>query len=112
MKWNRTLIAEWHRQALPKCDVASQRIKLDKECEEFYFAKAMPDKLEEIADVYIVAAALWMRYHDFAGRFVADRLEKSKSWPKISEAVDCKMDINACRKYELINGEWRHVDEF
>lgn len=106
--WNKTLIAKWHRDALPDCDVVSQRIKLDKECEEFYFAKSMPERMEELADVYIVGAALWMRYHDYSGRFVIERLEKSKSWPEIQVAVDCKMDINACRTFRKVGQEWRH----
>ena len=109
MNWNKTLIMRWHREALPNCDVGSQRLKLSNECEEFYWAGSLKDKLEEIADVYIVAAVLWTRYHDYAGRFVLERIERSKDWVKIAEAVDAKMDINATRTFKKIGGEWRHV---
>lgn len=112
--WTKDDIFRWHMEALPDCTINEQRIKAHKESKEFYDARKTDDyasKLEEFADVYIANVALWVRYHDFNGRLMVEFIERSKKWDEIAEAVDCKMDINATRKFIRKNGEWRHDEE-
>lgn len=111
MEWNLTKIAKWHRQALCGCKVTQQRKKLHLECREYFDALKFGTyaaKLEELADVYIAAAALYMRFKDFSGWFVVQRIEKMKAWPEIADAVDAKMAVNVEREFVLIGDEWRH----
>lgn len=109
MRWNKTSITRWHRETFPECDVGSQRLKLAEESEEYYYAKGRTNKLEELADVYITASSLWMRYHDYAGKFILDMIEHFKIWGELQDAIDAKMDINVMRKWQMCSGNWRHV---
>lgn len=111
--WTKTMILNWHFDALPDCNINDQRIKVHKEAREYYYAKLHKDKkgmLEEIADYYIASLVLYMRYHDYSAKFICERLEKSKSFDRIKQAVDEKMDINETRVFKKINNEWRHIE--
>lgn len=113
--WTKTMIADWHMQALPECTTAQQFAKANRESQEFLYAKHHDDKkamLEEMADVYIVWVVLQMRYRCDAAKLVCRWIEHLKSFDRIKEAVDAKMDINAMRKFAWKNGEWRHVEDF
>lgn len=113
MRWNKSLIADWHRQTFVGCKAEQQRKKLCLECREYFDAVkrgTYAEKLEEIADVYICAASLYMRFNDYAAWFILRMIERRQKWPEISEAVDLKMDVNAARRFACINGEWRHVE--
>lgn len=112
--WTKQMVIDWHKQALPDCTVNDQRIKVHREAQEFYFAKLHGDKkgmLEEIADYYIASLVLDRRFHDYSAKFVCERIEHLKSFDRIKQAVDAKMDINATRVFKKINGEWRHIEE-
>lgn len=111
--WTKDDIKQWHMKNLPYCTVREQRIKANREIEEYYSARKAGDyaaKLEEFADVYIVNAVLWYRYRDYTGRLMVELIENRKKWDEISEAVDCKMEINATRKFVKKFGEWRHEE--
>ena len=113
--WSKTMIMNWHMNALPECTCPQQRIKSHREAREYYFAKRHGDKkamLEEMADFYIVNIVLHMRYHDEAAKFVCERIESFKSFPRILQAVNEKMDITATRTFVWKNGEWRHDENF
>lgn len=113
--WTKQMIADWHKEALPECTMQQQFAKANREAQEFLYAKHHGDKqgmLEEIADVYIVWVVLAMRYRSDAAKLVCGWIEHFKSFDRIKQAVDAKMDINATRKFAWVHGEWRHVEEF
>lgn len=113
-QWSKDDILRWHLKALPLCTIQDQRIKVNREAREFYRAEKRKDyvnKLEEIADVYIASVALWKRYHDYAGRLMIEMIEHRRKWNEIADAVDCKMEINATRKFYKKYGEWRHEEK-
>jgi NTP pyrophosphatase (non-canonical NTP hydrolase) len=113
MKWNKSLIAQWHRQTFVGCKAEQQRKKLHLECREFFDALkhgTYDAKLEELADVYISAASLYLRFSDYSAWFILRQIEQKKKWPEIADAVDAKMDVNATRRFACIDGEWRHVE--
>lgn len=109
--WTSANIAVWNKSKFPKNSATKQRRKLAGEMQEFKEAITPAHRLEELADVYIASAALWTRYHDFNGRLMVEFIERSKKWNEIADAVDCKMDINATRKFIRKFGEWRHDEE-
>ena len=112
--WTKDDIMRWHMEALPECTINEQRIKAHKEAKEFYDARKFGDyaaKLEELVDVYIANVALWLRYHDHNARLMVEFIETLKKWLDIAEAVDCKMEINAKRKFVKKYNEWRHEED-
>lgn len=110
--WSKAAIERWHNETFPECEVGCQRIKLAEEAEEFYYAKGKAARLEELADVYIVCVSLWFRYHDYAGRFILDRIEKSGVFDELQDVIDAKMDTNVMRKWYKISGTYRHKNEW
>lgn len=113
-KWTKEKIAEWHKQALPDCTLAQQYSKANREAREYIYAKLHDDKagmLEEMADIYIVNVVLRMRYNNDMARLICRWIEGFKSFDKIRQAVDDKMDVNAKRKFAWVKGEWRHVED-
>lgn len=113
-RWTKNSIADWHRKALPECTLAQQYSKANREAREFFYAKHHQDNagmLEEMADIYIVNVVLTTRYNNDMARLICRWIECSKSFERIRQAVDDKMDINAKRKFAWIKGEWRHVED-
>ena len=108
MKWTRTKIAGWNRRTFVGIKSESQLRKVCGECEEFFCARDYANKLEELADIYICAASLWQRFHNYLGLFIVRVIEKLKQWPEIQKAVDIKMEINVGRTFDE---NMHHIEE-
>lgn len=112
-KWTKKEIVDWHRKAIPECTLAQQYSKVNREAQEFLYAKHHNDKagmLEEMADIYIVNVVLAVRYNNNMAKLLCRWIENFRNFETIKEAVDSKMDINAKRKFKWLNGEWRHFE--
>ena len=98
-------IADWHEKTFPDADKTGQLLKLDEEFDEW--GNADPYKeLEELADCFIVAAALRYRYNAFIGLFtmraIVRRMEDVEG--ELYDAIVAKMEVN---KERTRRGDWK-----
>lgn len=103
-------IADWHEQTFPDADKTGQLLKLDEEFDEW--GNADPYKeLEELADCFIVAAALRYRYNAFIGLFTMRAIVKhmADADGELYDAIQKKMTINFNRSWKKqANGSYHH----
>lgn len=107
-------IAYWHLKTFPDADKAGQLCKLDEEFEE-WFAEAKtgnPEKqITELADCFIVAAALWFRFEAAIGMFTCKAIVKhcADAGGELYDAIQKKMTINFNRSWKKqANGSYHH----
>lgn len=94
-------IAKWHKATFPKALLQDQLNKLAEEADECFMAIGDRQRLEELADMYIVACVLWERYHAPLGDLLMEYLKQDKSVSEFEllTAVDEKMAVNVKRKW-------------
>lgn len=110
--WNVKTIAEWHKRTFPEATLESQLLKLDEELKEVVAAKRAREFehfYNELADVYIVACSLKIRFNSTIGSYFLGLIEENPA-PNMQERIDKKMDENLKRKWEFKNGVYRHVE--
>lgn len=93
-------IAVWHEQTFPDEDKTGQFLKLDEEFEEW----GKTDSYKELANCFIVAAALWYRYDAMVGLFTMKAIVKHCADSKFYDAIVAKMEVN---KERTRRGEWK-----
>lgn len=105
-------IVNWHTRTFPDCTKAEQLLKLDEELQEvcdFMRQNKRPQAYEELADSYIAAVALAVRFKSTIGRYFIG-LIADYSTPELLKKVNQKLAINKKRKWLKVNGVYRHVD--
>lgn len=105
-------IVNWHTRTFPDCTKAEQLLKLDEELREvcdFMRENKKPQAYEELADSYIAAVALAVRFDSTIGKYFVSLIEERPS-PKLIEEVNQKLAINKKRKWHKVDGVYRHVD--
>lgn len=107
-KWNKTSIAVWNKKFFRENSAFEQRVKCDREAEEYLSSPNYIKRMEELADFYIANAGLGYRFGCASGKLVCRLLEDSPWWNDVNEAIQQKMEINQARKFIKKNGEWRH----
>ena len=104
------VIANWHKQTFPDADKTGQLLKLDEEFEELVNADS-DDELKELADCFIVAAALAYRYDAFIGLFTMRAIVKHAADADgfLYDAIVAKMEVNRARQWKKqANGSYHH----
>jgi predicted house-cleaning noncanonical NTP pyrophosphatase (MazG superfamily) len=102
-------IAAWHEQTFPDATEESQILKLNEEFGEY----ADGEFIEELADVFIVAASLSERWGNMMGTFTMKAVVKhaGKDADLLMRKICEKMDVNAARVWKkLPDGRYKHVE--
>ena len=114
-------IIQWHKETFPDTTLEEQVKKFNLEHTEFKEANTFKRKLEELADMVIVANSFF-RFEKrdeqvmFASKIInksLDYLDRNYTVKNICErlemAIDEKMAINRKRQWQYIDGEYRHI---
>ena len=102
-------IAAWHEYTFPDATEESQILKLNEEFGEY----ADGEFIEELADVFIVAASLSERWGNMMGTFTMKAVVKHARRDKdaLYQEIRRKMEINCLRKWtKLPDGRHKHVE--
>lgn len=92
-------IADWHTVTFKDADKAGQLLKLDEEFDEWVNETDNTEKrITELADCFIVAAALWFRFEAVIGMFICYFIVKNfanaNAEDELYDAIQKKMTIN------------------
>lgn len=105
-------IADWHTVTFKDADKTGQLLKLDEEFDEWLAETSNPEKrITELADCFIVAAALWFRYEAAIGMFTCRAIVKhcADADGALYNAIQKKMTINFNRSWKKQeNGSYHH----
>ncbi len=106
-------ISDWHTVTFKDADKTGQLLKLDEEFNEWKEAEtANPEKqLEELADCFIVASALWFRFEVAIGMFICYAIVMlcADADGELYDAIQKKMTINFYRSWKKqANGSYHH----
>lgn len=98
-------IAAWHEQTFPDEDKTGQLLKLDEEFTEWGNAD-LDDEMKELADCFIVAAALCYRFDAMVGLFTMKAIVKhcADADGELYDAIAAKMEVN---KERTKRGVWK-----
>lgn len=110
MKETTDTIMRWHAATFPQATLAGQLEKFEEERQEYAKAKRNT-KLEEAADMYIVACGI-ARFDSYLGALaMAEMTDVFSHHDKrnIQKAIDKKMAINRKRSWNCSNGYYKHV---
>lgn len=98
-------IADWHTVTFKDVDKVGQLLKLDEEFDEWCVERNDPEKrITELADCFIVAAALWFRFGAAIGMFVCSTIVFHNCNAKMYDAIVAKMEVN---KERTRRGDWK-----
>lgn len=109
-------IMQWHKDTFPKATCMGQLEKWKEERKEFNDALYGKDKIEELADMFIVACAI-MRFNVPRGaaclsEVCALREDFSFNFLLWQDAINKKMAKNRARKWKYMgNGNYHHIKE-
>lgn len=109
MKETTDTIMRWHAATFPQATLAGQLEKFEEERQEYAKAKRNT-KLEEAADMYIVACGI-ARFDSYLGALaMAEMTDVFLHHDKrnIQKAIDKKMAINRKRSWNCNNGYYKH----
>lgn len=109
MKETTDTIMRWHAATFPQATLAGQLEKFEEERQEYAKAKRNT-KLEEAADMYIVACGI-SRFDSYLGALaMAEMTDVFSHHDKrnIQKAIDKKMAINRKRSWNCNNGYYKH----
>lgn len=109
MKETTDTIMRWHAATFPQATLAGQLEKFEEERQEYAKAKRNT-KLEEAADMYIVACGI-ARFDSYLGALaMAEMTDVFSHHDKrnIQKAIDKKMAINRKRSWNCSNGYYKH----
>lgn len=107
-------IAEWHEATFEFADEFGQFLKLEEEFKEWSEANSTEDMMSELADCFIVASALWFRFHTNVGGFICKAIVKhySNNELQLYAAIVAKMEVNKARQWKKQpNGSYHHLTE-
>ena len=105
MQWTPNLISDWSKKVMPNLTFDSQKLKMREEYEE-YITASKNNKIEEYADMVIVAIILKIRFgSDFGYNFIN---RYRYSYEKVWKAVNKKMNKNVHRRWNFTNGVYHH----
>lgn len=110
MKETVETIIRWHANTFPQATLVGQLEKFYEERIEYEEAKR-PHKLEELADMYIVACGI-CRFDAYLGAEAMaemDSLFAHHDKRNIKKAIDKKMAINRQRQWGCKNGYYKHL---
>lgn len=109
MKETTDTIMRWHAATFPQATLAGQLEKFEEERQEYAKAKRNT-KLEEAADMYIVACGI-ARFDSYLGALaMAEMTDVFSHHDKrnIQKAIDKKMAINRKRSWNCNDGYYKH----
>lgn len=106
-------VVEVHKKLFPDAILQSQCDKYDEEFEEFENAKDGEEICNEFADMFIVAAGI-SRFNKHLGAHLGQLMVKSlgddnKMRMDLAEAVVAKMNKNIDRKWDNVDGFYKHT---
>lgn len=110
MKETVETIIRWHANTFPQATLVGQLEKFYEERMEYEEAKR-PHKLEELADMYIVACGI-CRFDAYLGAEAMaemDSLFTHHDKRNIKKAIDKKMAINRQRQWGCKDGYYKHI---
>lgn len=95
-------IVEWHKKTFPDVDLKSQKLKFLEEYKEYLES----GDIMELADMAIVNYVLYRRYDCSCFSDII-----SEEWDdELISLVKKKMAVNKKRKWNKVNGVYRHED--
>lgn len=97
-------IIKWHKEAFPTANRYGQWCKLAEEVREWVFSGL---SLSELADIYIVCAALYGRWGVSSARIICKGLH---SFACVRRAVNRKLKVNRRRCWVKKGRTYRHVE--
>ena len=114
-------IIQWHKETFPDTTLEEQVKKFSLELTEFKEATTFKRRLEELADMVIVANSFF-RFEKrdelvmSASKIIntsLDYLDRNYTVKNVCErldkAVNDKMAINRKRQWQYVDGEYRHI---
>lgn len=108
-------IIEWAEQTFPDATLEGQIDKFNTEYDEYFKAVTDSAKVEELADVFIVALNIsrfdiadGLYYINDAWQLYAD---SKFSLDELTQAIQWKMGQNRLRTWEKKNGNYQHKGE-
>lgn len=108
-------IVAWHLETFPDILPEKQKEKLEEEQQEFAIATTLQEKLEELADVYIVNAGLSRFYPDDAKKHIIQIGKDLKSlnltFFVLKGAIEKKLEKNKKRAWLIAGGEYHHIGD-
>ncbi|MFV0626688.1 MAG: hypothetical protein ACK5N8_05005 [Alphaproteobacteria bacterium] len=108
-------IVAWHLETFPDIVAEKQKEKLDEERQEFAIATTPQEKLDELADVYIVNAGLSRFYPEESMQNIIqirkDLQSLNFTFFVLKGAVEKKLEENKKRTWHIAGGEYPHVGD-
>lgn len=106
-------VVEVHKKLFPDATLQSQCDKYDEEYEEFEHAEDGEDICYEFADMFIVAAGI-SRFNKHLGEHLSKLMVRSlgdndKMRMDLANAVVAKMNKNIDRKWDNVDGFYKHT---
>lgn len=108
-------IIEWSEQTFPDATLEGQIDKFNTEYDEYFEATDTDSRLEELADVFIVAFSI-SRFDLQEGLFYINDAwqlysDSPYGWDELGPAIEKKMAKNRLRTWEKKNGNYQHKGE-
>lgn len=117
--WTQHDIVDWHVKTFPNATLGSQLVKFNEELNEL--EASTEDKAKELADMFIVAIVLMLRFNCKIGYIVLNALLPSllgslhtpqENEQYLNNLISDKMNINASRTWgELEPGLYKHKED-
>ena len=109
-------IIAWHTETFPEATLNGQIEKYLDEKVEYTTAVALEDKIEELADCFIVACGIARFNPVYGSRFLGQGFDmftenKDATIASLQDAIDAKMKTNRKRKWGKGKGNYQHVEE-
>lgn len=109
-------IIAWHAKTFPEATLDGQIEKFLDEKVEYATAVAPEDKIEELADCFIVACGIARFNPVYGSRFLGETFNaftqnQDATIAKLQDAIDKKMQVNRKRKWGKGKGNYQHVEE-
>lgn len=109
-------IIKWHTETFPDATLDGQIEKFLDEKIEYTTAVSLEDKIEELADCFIVACGIARFNPVYGSRFLGQAFDmftqnQEATIASLQDAVDAKMRVNRKRKWGKGKGNYQHVEK-
>ena len=106
-------IVEWSMQVFPDLTMEKQLVKLEEELTEIFecfYKDDIEGMNKEFADVYIVSRILKNRFNSHLGGYFCGMVE-ANCYDSVIREVKKKMKINKARKWDKVDGVYKHKED-
>lgn len=109
-------IIKWSTETFPEATLDGQIEKFLDEKVEYTTAVSLEDKIEELADCFIVACGIARFNPVYGSRFLGQVFDmftqnQEATIASLQSAIDTKMRVNRKRKWGKSKGKYQHVGE-